>query len=191
MVTSPRAINSLAGQFLVALPTMTDPRFSRVVIYIVTHGPEGTMGLIVNRPLSSMSFADLLTQLDIPHGETTPAIRINYGGPVESGRGFVLHTDDFSRDGTTVLEGGMAMTSTIDVLRALAEGKGPGRSLLALGYAGWQGGQLETELQGNGWLTVPADATLLFDSDLDTKWERAIAMLGITPAALSVTTGRA
>lgn len=190
MVT-PRAINSLAGQFLVALPTMTDPRFSRVVIYLVSHGPEGTMGLIVNRPLSSMSFADLLSQLEIPYSENTPALRIHYGGPVETGRGFVLHTDDFRRDGTTVLENGLAMTSTIDALRALADRQGPAQALLVLGYAGWQAGQLEAELQGNGWLTVPADPALLFDADLDTKWERTIAMLGITPAALSVTTGRA
>lgn len=191
MVTSSRAINSLAGQFLVALPTMTDPRFTRAVIYLVSHGPEGTMGLVINRSLASMSFADLLAQLDIPHGENTPAVRIHYGGPVESGRGFVLHSDDFRRDGTTMLDNGLAMTSTIDVLRALAERQGPMQSLLALGYAGWQGGQLEAELQGNGWLTVPADPAILFDADLETKWERVIAMLGVTPAALSITTGRA
>lgn len=193
MVSSftPRSSDRLAGQFLVALPTMTDPRFTRAVIYIVSHGPEGTMGLIVNRMLGSMSFADLLAQLDIPFGESTPSIRIHYGGPVETGRGFVLHSDEFNRDGTTVLDNGLAMTSTIDVLRALADGQGPTRSLLALGYAGWQAGQLEVELQGNGWLTVPADPQLLFDADIESKWERAIAALGITPAALSVSTGRA
>lgn len=186
-----RALHSLVGQFLVALPTMPDPRFARALIYIISHGPEGTMGLIINRPLASLSFTELLAQLDLPYSEQTPAIRLHYGGPVETGRGFVLHSDDFQRDGTTLLEQGLAMTSTIDALRAIADGQGPARVLLALGYTGWQAGQIEAELQGNGWLAVPADIGLLFDAELDTKWERAIAALGITPAALSVTTGRA
>jgi putative transcriptional regulator len=153
------------------------------------------MGIIINRLQGSLSFSDMLLQLDIPVSENTPAQRIHYGGPVESGRGFVLHSDDFQRDGTTVLGDGLAMTATVDILRAIALGQGPVRTLLALGYAGWQPGQLETELQGNGWLTTPcntdADMNLIFDSDLDTKWDRAIGKLGITPAALSVSVGRA
>lgn len=193
MVMKPnfRTATSLAGQFLVALPTMPDPRFARALIYIISHTPEGTMGIQVNRLQSNMSFTDLLLQLDIPVSEITPDMPVLHGGPVESGRGFVLHSDDFSRDGTTPLGEGLAMTATVDILRAMAEGKGPAKTLLALGYAGWQGGQLETELQGNGWLTAPATADVLFDPNLEAKWDRAIGLLGITPAALSVVTGHA
>lgn len=170
---------------------MPDPRFTRAVIYIVSHGLEGTMGLMLNRLQANMSFGDLLSQLDIPLTENAPALHVHYGGPVESGRGFVLHSDEFIRDGTMRLDDGLAMTATVDILRSIAMGQGPARALLALGYAGWQPGQLETELQGNGWLTVPANPDLIFDTELDTKWDCAIAALGISPAALSVTTGRA
>jgi putative transcriptional regulator len=186
-----RAPTSLVGQFLVALPSMPDPRFTRAVIFIVSNGIEGTMGIIVNRLQASMTFSDLLMQLDVPVSENTPALPIHYGGPVESGRGFVIHSDEFMREGTLRLDDGLAMTATVDVLRAIALGTGPAQSMLALGYAGWATGQLELEMQGNGWLTVPADPVLIFDNEVETIWDRAIAKLGITPAALSTVTGRA
>lgn len=186
-----RAASNLVGQLLVALPGMPDQRFSRAVIYIVTHGPEGTMGIIINKPQGNMHFADLLQQLDIPLSENTPSLTVMNGGPVESGRGFVLHDEDFALASTMSVESGVSLTSTVDVLRAVAHGHGPSRYLVALGYAGWQPGQLEEELQGNGWLTVPADPSLIFSTDIESKWDMALAKVGATPALLSAHVGRA
>ena len=183
--------SSLVGHMLVALPGMPDQRFARAVIYIVSHGIEGARGIVINRPLGTMGFAELLLQLEIPVSESCPAIEVMQGGPVEAGRGFVLHSSEFTRDGTAPISAHISMTSTIDILRAIASGKGPARQLVALGYAGWLPGQIEEELQGNNWLTVPGDAGLVFSADADAKWEQALAKLGATPALLSAHAGRA
>ncbi len=181
----------LTGQLLIAMPNMADPRFARTVIYMCAHSAEGAMGLVINKPMPSISFRELLEQLDIPSGEAVAMLRVHLGGPVESGRGFVLHTADFVREGTMVVDGRVALTATIDILRAIAAGEGPQQHLLALGYAGWGPGQLDAEIQANGWLHAPADETILFDADLSTKWERAIAKLGVSPAMLSGEAGHA
>ena len=181
---------TVEGQLLIAVPHMEDPRFRRSVIYMCSHTPSGAVGLVVNQVIEDMAFADLLEQLDIERGEPANAIRVHFGGPVETGRGFVLHTQDYRIDGTTEIAGGMALTATTDILRDMAQGRGPRHSLLALGYAGWGPGQLDREIQENGWLVVPPDSDL-FDAAVDTKWQRAYAKLGVEPGALSQTSGHA
>lgn len=182
----------LTGQLLIAMPAMADPRFARAVIYLCAHSDDGAMGLVINKPMPSITFPDLLEQLGIDGGsEQLDEMRVHFGGPVESGRGFVLHSADFIRDGTLRVDDRVALTATIDILRAIAAGEGPRHHILALGYAGWGPGQLDSELQANGWLTAPADDAILFDADLSTKWERAIAKLGIAPAMLSGEAGHA
>lgn len=183
--------SSLVGSLLVAMPQMNDPRFERAVIYMCAHNNEGAMGLVVNKLFEQLSFPDLLEQLNIPTGPRTQQIRIHFGGPVESGRGFVLHSDDYVREGTMLVNGGFALTATIDILRAIADGEGPRSSILALGYAGWGPGQLETELAANGWLHVPADPELVFGGDLDHKWMLALGRIGINPTVLSSEAGHA
>ncbi len=180
-----------AGHLLVAMPSMSDARFERSVIYMCAHNPDGAMGLVINRPFDQMTFPDLLEQLGIDSGPRTRQILLRSGGPVESGRGFVLHSDDYMHDGSMRVMPGIALTATIDILKALAAGDGPQRSLLALGCAGWSAGQLEGEIQRNGWLTVPADADLVFAADLDTIWRRAIAKLGVDLSFLSAESGHA
>ena len=180
-----------AGHLLVAMPSMSDARFERSVIYMCAHNPDGAMGLVINRPFDQMSFPDLLEQLEIASGPKTRQILLRSGGPVESGRGFVLHSDDYMHDGSMRVMPGIALTATIDILKALAAGDGPQRSLLALGCAGWSAGQLEGEIQRNGWLTVPADADLIFDQALDTLWQRSIARLGVDLSFLSGEAGHA
>jgi putative transcriptional regulator len=184
--------SSLVGQLLVAMPAMTDPRFAKSVIYVCAHSSDGAMGLVVNRMLEALTFPALLEQLGI---ETYPAtdqpIHVLFGGPVETGRGFVLHSPDYRRDGTLIVDTGVALTATIDILRAIASGRGPRRHLLALGYAGWGPGQLDSEFRSNGWLSVDADEELVFDANLDTKWARAMAKIGIDPRMLSDTAGHA
>jgi len=181
----------LTGQLLIAMPGMMDPRFQRTVIYVCAHNADGAMGLVVNRLFGSISFRDLLDQLEIRPTPGVAPLRVHYGGPVESGRGFVLHSADFFREGTMAVDDDMALTATIDILRAIADGRGPRRSLLALGYSGWGPGQLDAEIQANGWLTVPADEHLLFDPELDAKWERSIAKIGVTLSKLSGEAGHA
>jgi putative transcriptional regulator len=181
----------LTGQFLIAMPAMPDQRFSRSVIYVCAHSTEGAMGLIVNKPLTSITFPDLLEQLEIEPTDRVRDLPVQQGGPVEAGRGFVLHSADFLREGTMVVDDDVALTATVDILRAIAAGEGPREHLLALGYAGWAPGQLDQEIQANGWLHVPCDHDILFDRKLDSKWERAIAKLGISPAMLSGETGHA
>ena len=181
----------LVGHLLVAMPQMQDPRFERSVIYLCAHNTEGAMGLVVNKLFSSLSFPDLLQQLDIPTGPRIQQIRVHFGGPVESGRGFVLHSDDYHKDGTLLVNAGFALTATVDILKAIAQGEGPRHSLLALGYAGWGPGQLESEITANGWLNVPADPGLVFDGGIDDKWVRAMAKLGIDPSLLSGDAGHA
>ena len=181
----------LTGRFLIAMPGMQDDRFQQTLIYICAHGPEGAMGLVVNKPLDSISFPDLLEQLDIPIPPVGEGIDVLFGGPVEAGRGFVLHSPDYMHDATMVVDDGIALTATVDVLRAIADGSGPRQRLLALGYAGWDSGQLDDEIKANGWLSVDADPKLLFDTDVSKKWERAMAKIGIDPLMLSDKAGHA
>ncbi|KAA0688672.1 YqgE/AlgH family protein [Azospirillum brasilense] len=181
----------LTGQLLIAMPGMTDPRFQRTVIYMCAHNEDGAMGLVVNRLFGSVTFEDLLEQLEIEIQEPLANMPVHYGGPVESGRGFVLHSTDYVRDGTLVVDDEVALTATIDILRAISEDRGPRRNILLLGYAGWGPGQLDAEIQANGWLNVPCDETLLFDPELDTKWERSIAKLGVSLSMLSAEAGHA
>jgi putative transcriptional regulator len=181
----------LTGQLLLAMPQMADPRFARSVIYVCAHTADGAMGLVVNREIESVSFPDLLKQLEIePTGVSRP-IRVMFGGPVETGRGFVLHSSDYVQDSTLLVGDEVGLTATTEILRDIARGDGPRRSLLALGYAGWGPGQLDSEIQDNGWLVAPADETLVFGPDLESKWHRALEKLGINSALLSGQAGHA
>ena len=189
----------LDGQFLVAMPGMADERFARSVIYLCAHSADGAMGIIVNKPVADLSMPDLLMQLEI--APEADAIRLRervghmpvlMGGPVDAKRGFVLHTADFHIDQSTlVIDKGVCLTATVEILRAIADGRGPASAVLALGYAGWQAGQLESEILANGWLNCPADPDLIFHAALDAKYERALRRNGIDPAMLSPTAGRA
>ncbi len=194
-----REEDHLKGQFLIAMPAMSDRRFARSVVYICAHSGEGAMGLIVNFPASHINFPDLLERLDIFPQESEDGVssdilerQVQVGGPVETGRGFVLHTSDyFATDSTLCIDPDVSLTASIDILKAIAAGEGPDRAILALGYAGWSSGQLEGEIQSNGWLTCPADPDLLFDPDLETKYVRALATMGIDPSHLVSDAGHA
>jgi putative transcriptional regulator len=188
----------LDGKMLVATPSMQDERFSRSVIYVCAHSSEGAMGIVVNQPAKNIKFPDLLKQLGVIEGVDdlrTPRgqpIRIVNGGPVESGRGFVLHTNDVFIDNSTMpIEDNICLTATLDILRSIAIGEGPEKALLALGYAGWSAGQLEREIHANGWLHCDADPGLLFDAEADTKYTRALNKLGIEPGMFSRDAGHA
>jgi putative transcriptional regulator len=188
----------LDGHLLLAMPSMTDPRFHRAVIYMCAHSSDGAMGIIINQRASHITFGKLLEQLDISP-DTSSSIRVpieqmavHAGGPVETGRGFVLHTTDyFAADSTLPIDESVSLTATVDILRAIAAGSGPVRSLLALGYAGWAPGQLDSEIHANGWLTCPADTDIVFDGDVETKYERAMAKLGVHPSFLVAEAGHA
>ncbi len=183
----------LSGQILIAMPGMADPRFDRSVVLICAHSAEGAMGLIVNKPLEQLNFAGLLEHLDIPRAPERRDIRVLFGGPVERGRGFVLHSSDWRRnraEGTMVVPGGLEMTATLDILEALAQGQGPDKALLALGYSGWGPGQLEAEIARNDWLTSEAQEGLVFGEEAS-KWSAALRGMGIDPLTLSAAAGRA
>ena len=189
----------LDGQCLVAMPGMADERFARSVIYLCAHSPEGAMGIIVNKPARDLSMPDLLVQLEIVPDADAIRLRtgvermpVLMGGPVETSRGFVLHSPDFFlAESTLPIDDGICLTATVEILRAIATGEGPTSAVLALGYAGWQAGQLESEIQANGWLNCPADPGLIFDPGLEGKYERALRLIGIDPAMLSTTAGHA
>lgn len=181
----------LEGQLLIAMPAMTDPRFERSVIYVCAHNPEGAMGLVVNKLFDEIDFDELLTQLEITPADSSPQLSIHFGGPVESQRGFVLHTAEYTGKGTVAVDGKVALTATLDILKELANGSGPRNTMLALGYAGWGPGQLEDEISENAWLHAPFDEALVFDGDVDTKWRRAMNSIGVDPSSLSGTAGRA
>jgi putative transcriptional regulator len=182
----------LAGKLLIAMPGMGDPRFERSVILICAHSGEGAMGLVVNKPSADLSFSGLLDQLNIPRAPAGRDIRVHLGGPVERGRGFVLHSAEYTSQGATMpVPGGYGMTATVDVLAALAQGAGPDAALLALGYSGWGPGQLEAEIARNDWLTAEAPADLVFSSDDKGKWQGALRRMGIDPITLSGAAGRA
>ena len=189
----------LDGQLLIAMPIMSDPRFARSVIYMCAHSEDGAMGLVINQRASHISFPDLLSKLNIvsspPEGSISDNVRgmsIHVGGPVETGRGFVLHSSDyFSEDSTLAIEQGVCLTATIDILKAIASGRGPARAMLALGYAGWAPGQLENEINENGWLHCAADLDLIFGQDVEAKYERALKKIGVDIAMLSSQAGHA
>jgi len=182
----------LGGKLLVAMPGMGDPRFDRSVILVCAHSGEGAMGLIVNKPVKEWNFAGLLDQLNIAHGPGQRDIRVHFGGPVERGRGFVLHSTDYRGGSATMaVPGGYGLTATLDVLEALAHGAGPQHALLALGYAGWGPGQLEAEIARNDWLTAEPTDDLVFAPEDAGKWLQALRGLGIDPLTLSPMAGRA
>ena len=176
----------LDGQILIAMPGMRDPRFHRSVVFLCAHSEDGAMGLIVNRRTDGITLKDLFERLEIEFDPGLADTPIHYGGPVETHRGFVLHSNDYaSGDATLEVNDQASMTATLDILHAIGSGTGPRDAVLALGYAGWGAGQLEGEIQGNGWLACAPDRDLLFGPDDDGKWERALAKLGVDPALLS------
>ncbi len=189
---TPRASDGyLTGQLLVAMPQMQDPRFARTVIYMCAHNEDGAMGLVVNKPMESVEFPELLEQLDLEPAVSSRDIRVHFGGPVESGRGFVLHSADYVQDATMVVDGNIALTATTDILKDIASGNGPRACVLVLGYAGWGPGQLDGEIQKNGWLSVAADDRLVFGDDPDAVWGAALAKIGIDASQLSGDAGHA
>ena len=181
----------LSGQLLIAMPQLSDPRFARTVVYLCAHSATGAMGIVINRSLSGLTFSELLEQLEIKPTPGCNAIRVHFGGPVETGRGFVLHSPDYQHETTTQVNDQVGLTATVDVLKAMSEGGGPRHSFLALGYAGWGPGQLDAEIKENSWLTVPCDDDLLFSPDLDHKWSKAIGKLGFDFTTLSAEAGHA
>jgi putative transcriptional regulator len=189
----------LDGQLLIAMPIMSDKRFARSVIYLCAHSAEGAMGLIINQRAPHISFPELLGQLSIGTSTGDDSMQselidmqVHVGGPVETARGFVLHSADYFVDDSTLpIDDGVCLTATIDILKAIAGGKGPDRAILALGYAGWRAGQLESEIAANGWLHCPADLDLLFDTALEQKYERAMSKIGIDPSHLVSEAGHA
>lgn len=188
----PAAERFLDGQLLIAMPSMRDPRFRRSLVYLCAHSAEGAMGLVVNREAGTLTLDDLFGTLEIPLGAALRAVHVRYGGPVEPGRGFVLHSTDFESPETTLhVTGDVAMTATVEVLHAIGAGRGPRDAIVALGYAGWAPGQLEAELRQNGWLNCEPDRELLFGDDQGPKWDRALAKLGISAATLLSPGGRA
>ncbi|MFL4967771.1 MAG: YqgE/AlgH family protein [Xanthobacteraceae bacterium] len=189
----------LDGQMLIAMPSMRDERFTRSVIYVCAHSSEGAMGIVVNQPAANINFPDLLVQLEvIPASDIIQlprragTVKVLRGGPVETGRGFVLHSADFFIENSTLpIDDGICLTATLDILKAIARGDGPASALLALGYAGWAPGQLETEIQENGWLHCTADPELIFGGDTETKYEKALRKIGIDLGMLSSEAGHA
>src|SRR3982074_3491365 len=199
VATAAAALGYLDGQMLIAMPTMGDERFTRSVIYVCAPSTEGAMGIIVNQPASNIKFPDLLVQLEvIPAAERielpgrTEDVKVLKGGPVETGRGFVLHSSDFFiEDSTLPIDEGICLTATLDILKAIARGDGPVSAVLALGYAGWAPGQLENEIQENGWLHCSADSELIFGSDNEAKYGKALRKLGVDLGMLSSEAGHA
>tara|TARA_B100000214_G_scaffold352822_1_gene308343 strand:+ start:249 stop:830 length:582 start_codon:yes stop_codon:yes gene_type:complete len=191
MINQHQDNNYLSGQLLIAMPSMVDPRFEKSVIYICAHNSDGAMGLLVNRPIEDLSFPQLLGQLEIDLSAEISSVRVMFGGPIEQGRGFVLHSPDYLQDASLVVDENVVLTSTVEVLQAIAEGSGPKKYLLALGYAGWDAGQLDSEIKNNGWLSVGSDNDLIFGSDVESKWLNAMTKIGINPDMLSDNAGHA
>lgn len=185
----------LTGKLLIAMPGMQDPRFAGAVVFLCVHAPDQSMGLIVNKAMDDITFAEMMEQLDIAPtaGDATPTVPVCYGGPVELRRGFVLHSGEYSPRGEEGLrvDHRFAMTGTLDILQDIAGGQGPHRALLALGYTGWGPGQLDDEIQRNDWLTAEASSELVFDLAMDKKWDAALESLGVHPLMLSPESGRA
>jgi putative transcriptional regulator len=195
----PKARGYLDGQMLIAMPAMDDERFERSLIYVCAHSDEGAMGIVVNQVAGNINFPDLLVQLEVIPAvdrivlpERAETVKVLKGGPVETGRGFVLHSADFYIENSTLpIDEGICLTATVDILKAIARGSGPNSAILALGYAGWAPGQLENEIQQNGWLHCAADADLIFGTDVETKYSKALQKIGIDLAMLSNQSGHA
>ena len=190
---------SYEGRFLIAMPSLRDGPFARSVVYMCAHREDGAMGIVINQRAEEIDFSQLLVQLDVV-GEAEairlPArvehMRVLRGGPVDTGRGFVLHSGDYrTAESTVPIGGGVCLTATLDILKAIARGAGPSQAVLALGYAGWASGQLESEILANGWLVSPADSRLIFDADFDAIYDRALALIGVNAAWLSSDAGHA
>jgi putative transcriptional regulator len=182
----------LLGKLLIALPGMGDERFSQTVIYMCAHSAKGAMGIVINKPIPGLTFAEVMKQLQIETRPLTAELPILYGGPVETERGFVLHSGDYEGSDTTLpVSQDISLTATLDILRAIAEGRGPKQVLFALGYAGWAPGQVESEFQTNGWLHCETDPSLVFGVNPQEKWRTALKRLGIGPSGLVSDTGRA
>ena len=181
----------LTGQIIVSMPFLQDERFFKTVIYICAHSSEGSMGIIINKKIDYDLYPDLLEQLGVDKPIKNKKLFIRYGGPVESGRGFVLHSDDIVRKETLNINKGVALTSTSEFFEDLARGKGPKNSILALGYSGWQPGQLENEIIQNSWMSLAVETSFLFDDDVSRKWNNAYKLIGIDPSSLSSVSGRA
>jgi putative transcriptional regulator len=188
---------TLVGRFLVAAPSMPDERFQRSVVYICKHDDDGALGIIVNNKVEDLPLGQVYKQLGIEVPKIANLQPVLFGGPVETSRGLVLHSADYKRRETLLIEGGMALTASLEILKDMATGSGPQQAWLALGHSGWSPGQLDRELQDNSWLVVDGDATLVFDTDLDAKWQRALDRLGgaagnrFDPASYSHQVGRA
>ena len=182
----------LEGKLLIALPGMSDPRFEKSVIFMCAHSAEGAMGLIINKPIEGLGFHDLVKNLDMRVTSNAPDSPILFGGPVETGRGFVLHSSEYESESFTMpVTEDVSLTATLDILRAMAEGRGPQSALFTLGYAGWGPGQIEDEIRLNGWIHCDPDSKLVFDPDMDSKWSAALRKLGIDLSVLSTNAGRA
>lgn len=188
----------LDGQFLIAMPGMQDPRFERAVVYVCAHSQDGAMGIAINQAAPQITFRELLLQLDIISDEPIklpePAgyMQVHRGGPVETTRGFVLHSADYFIENSTLpIDDHVCLTATLEILKAIASGRGPENAMLALGYSGWAPGQLEDEIRQNGWLFCDAVPELIFDADLDSKYERALGLIGIDPSRLASNSGHA
>lgn len=186
------AENFLEGKLLIAMPGIPDPRFEKSVIFICAHSAKGAMGLIINKLIDGLSFRELMEKFGIAVGADGPYTPVLFGGPVNMGRGFVLHSADYGApDSTLRITPDISLTATIDILAAIGAGQGPTKAMLALGYAGWGDGQIESEILANGWIHCDADPALVFDTECSAKWEAAIAKLGAAVAGLSADAGRA
>ncbi|MGD0192408.1 MAG: YqgE/AlgH family protein [Rhizomicrobium sp.] len=195
MKKDPRSIegdNFLEGKILIAMPGMPDPRFEKSVIFMCAHSAEGAMGIIVNKPVPGLSFHELMNKLEL---RVTPDARnfpVLYGGPMETGRGFVLHSGEYDgSDATLPVSEDVSLTATLDILRDMGKGEGPENAIFALGYAGWSPGQIESEIRSNGWIHCDCDSDLLFGSNMEAKWATALGKLGIDVSGLSVHAGHA
>ncbi len=186
-----RISGSLAGHLLIATPSMEDSCFTRSVIYLCAHNEEGAMGVIVNYPVGNVHLKEILEQLDITAESELRELPVHFGGPVESNRGFVVHSADYDAEGYLIRKDGIVVTSSVSILQELAQGKGPAQGMLVLGYSGWSAGQLESEIETGSWIIVPASAKLVFDASNETKWNGAVASLGIDLGHFSNTVGHA
>lgn len=181
----------LTGKLLIAMPYAQDTRFYKTVIYVCGHDDSGAMGLIINKPLATVSFKELLMQMEIDIDNNLPNVPIHYGGPVEVGRGFVLHTADYLAESSVIINDNFALTATLEILRAISHQRGPDKAILALGYVGWGAFQLETEVQNNGWLLIDATPEIVFNSAIEGIWEAAMASIGVNPTSLNIDSGHA
>jgi putative transcriptional regulator len=186
-----RKTGTLAGHLLIATPVVQETCFARSVIYLCAHNPEGAMGIIVNYPVENINIDEIFDQLSIDHKLQARALPIHFGGPVESSRGFVVHSSDYVSDESLIRKNGISVTASISVLQALAQGKGPAQGMLVLGYAGWSPGQLEAEIENGSWIVVPASSQLVFDAANETKWTMALSTLGIDMGHYSTAVGHA